>query len=178
MTNEISINAGRIFPIFKGDWDEIAQYKFLDQVLYNKNLYQALKDTPENKHPDAHEEFWVIIGKSGEKGDKGEIGPQGPQGPQGPEGQSVIGPEGPQGPQGPQGPEGPLFTFDALSEEQKESLRGDIGPQGPAGEVIVADKHYFCNFNITGAYLTVTYYGDSETEYVIDDKGYLVCKTK
>lgn len=43
---------------------------------------------------------------------------------------------GPQGPQGPMGPEGPKGTFEELTPEQKESLRGypgEAGPQGPAG---------------------------------------------
>lgn len=79
---------------------------------------------------------------------KGDVGPAGPQGetgaaftydmftpeqlaalvgPQGPQGE--VGPEGPVGPQGPVGPKGAdgAVTFESLTDEQKESLRGDSG---------------------------------------------------
>lgn len=65
---------------------------------------------------------WVDAGTfSGPKGDKGETGAQGPA--------------GPQGPQGPAGKDGTM-SFEELTEEQRESLRGpqgETGPQGPAG---------------------------------------------
>lgn len=93
-------------------------------------------------------------GPKGDKGDKGDTGatgatgatgPQGPRGPQGPQGE--VGPQGPkgdkgdtglQGPQGEIGPQGPkgadgTMTFEDLTEEQKESLRGPAGPQGDTG---------------------------------------------
>lgn len=61
------------------------------------------------------------IGLQGQKGDKGDTGPQGPQGIQGERG--PIGPIGPIGPQGPKGVDGST-SFDDLTEEQKESLKG------------------------------------------------------
>lgn len=57
-------------------------------------------------------------GAQGEKGDRGDVGPQGIQGAQGP-----IGPIGPIGPQGPKGVDGST-SFEDLTEEQKESLKG------------------------------------------------------
>ena len=98
------------------------------------------------------------IGPQGPKGDPGPQGPEGPQGPAGPQGEpgpkgdtGDVGPQGPkgdtgpQGPAGPQGPEGPkgadgTMTFEDLTDEQIESLRGpkgdtgDTGPQGPKGD--------------------------------------------
>ena len=125
-----------------------------------------------------------VDGKDGAPGPQGPAGPEGPQGPAGPEGpqglpgkdgaagpQGPAGPEGPEGPQGlpgkdgapgPQGPAGPAgadgvdgtVSFEDLTEEQRESLRGPqgvpgkdgvngapgadgkdgtVGPQGPAG---------------------------------------------
>ena len=59
-----------------------------------------------------------IQGAQGEKGDRGDVGPQGIQGVQGP-----IGPIGPIGPQGPKGVDGST-SFEDLTEEQKESLKG------------------------------------------------------
>ena len=76
------------------------------------------------------------VGPQGEKGDTGSTGPQGPKGdkgdtgPQGPKGDK--GDTGPQGPQGPKGADGTM-TFEELTEEQKESLRGPQGIQGEQG---------------------------------------------
>ena len=108
-----------------------------------------------------------IQGKAGEQGPQGSQGPRGPVGPRGEKGdpgpqgiqgpQGEIGPEGPQGVQGPVGPKGEkgadgTVSFNDLTDEQKESLRGQdgkpftydmfteeqlaalVGPQGPQGE--------------------------------------------
>ena len=64
----------------------------------------------------------------GEKGEQGPVGPKGDTGPQGPKGDT-----GATGPQGPKGADGTL-TFEALTEEQKKSLRGETGPAGPKGD--------------------------------------------
>lgn len=84
------------------------------------------------------------VGPRGPQGVKGDTGPRGPQGvkgdtgdtgPKGPRGeQGLTGPEGPRGPEGPKGADG-VVTFEALTDEQRESLRGDAGPEGPKGEV-------------------------------------------
>lgn len=79
------------------------------------------------------------------KGEKGDRGPQGIQGltgktgatgPQGPIGKTgPVGPKGATGDRGPTGPKGAdgVVTFESLSKEQKDSLKGDVGPQGPQG---------------------------------------------
>lgn len=59
----------------------------------------------------------IILGKV--VGPQGERGPQGPQGPQGPKGD--------EGEQGPQGFKGDPLIFEDLTEEQRESLRGEKG---------------------------------------------------
>ena len=89
-----------------------------------------------------------LTGPQGPKGDKGDIGPVGPQGPQGLQGEQGIqglkgekgdkgemGPMGPQGEIGPQGPKGAdgTMTFEDLTDEQRESLRGPQGEPGPIG---------------------------------------------
>lgn len=70
----------------------------------------------------------------GEKGDKGDPGPKGDPGAAG-----AAGPQGPKGDMGATGPQGPkgadgTMTFEDLTEEQKESLRGETGPAGPKGD--------------------------------------------
>ena len=57
-------------------------------------------------------------GATGAQGPQGEKGEQGPQGPQGEKGE--------QGPQGEKGADGTM-SFEALTEEQKNSLRGEDG---------------------------------------------------
>lgn len=59
-------------------------------------------------------------------------GPRGPQGPRGEQG--LMGPEGPRGPVGPKGADG-VVTFESLTDEQREGIRGDAGPVGPKGDV-------------------------------------------
>ena len=82
-------------------------------------------------------------GPRGEKGDTGERGPQGETGetgPQGPKGETgAIGPQGSRGETGATGPQGPKgkdgeVTFESLTDEQKESLRGEPGAKGEKGE--------------------------------------------
>ncbi len=77
-----------------------------------------------------------IPGERGEKGEQGEQGLQGPQGIRGEKGdkgdtgpQGPIGETGPQGPQGEKGADGTM-SFEELTPEQKESLRGADGESG------------------------------------------------
>ena len=96
-------------------------------------------------------------GKDGAPGPQGPAGPEGPQGPQGLPGapgadgkDGAVGPQGPVGPEGPQGlpgkdgaigPQGPAgadgvdgtVSFEDLTEEQRESLRGPQGVPGKDG---------------------------------------------
>ena len=69
-----------------------------------------------------------FVGPPGSQGPQGEPGPPGEAGPQGP-----VGPQGEPGPQGPAGADGTV-SFDQLTEEQIERLRGPVGPQGPKGD--------------------------------------------
>lgn len=69
-------------------------------------------------------------GPVGLKGDRGDVGPVGPPGPKGEQGEK--GDVGSQGPRGPKGQDG-VVTFESLTEEQKESIKGPVGPQGPPG---------------------------------------------
>lgn len=88
-------------------------------------------------------------GPEGPQGPRGDVGPEGPQGPQGDPGpagpQGPAGETGPQGPQGPKGDAGPAgpqgpkgedgnITFEELTPEQMELLRGPQGPEGPKGD--------------------------------------------
>lgn len=77
------------------------------------------------------------IGPKGEKGDKGDQGEQGIKGDTGAQG--PVGPQGPKGDRGETGPKGEdgNMTFEELTDEQRELLRGPQGipgPIGPAGE--------------------------------------------
>jgi hypothetical protein len=74
-----------------------------------------------------------LTGPQGPAGLNGEVGPQGPAGANG-----IIGPIGLTGPQGPAGADGlngldGSVTFESLTPEQIEILKGETGPQGPAG---------------------------------------------
>lgn len=83
-------------------------------------------------------------GDTGEKGEKGDTGATGQQGPQGEKGDTgETGPQGPKGdtgetgPQGAIGPKGDPLTWEDLTEEQKESLRG---PKGEPGDPAMVTK--------------------------------------
>ena len=67
------------------------------------------------------------LGSNSVGGGGGGVGSQGPQGPPGPQG-----PKGDPGPQGKKGADGSM-TFEELTPEQRESLRGPQGEQGPQG---------------------------------------------
>ncbi|WP_283265411.1 hypothetical protein [Streptococcus dysgalactiae] len=101
------------------------------------------------------------IGKTGDTGPQGPPGPTGKQGPKGDTGAKVVGgtvdsgqltlrlddgsqavvegdfrgPRGDKGEQGPPGPKGAdgKMTFEQLTPEQREQLKGDKGPKGDVG---------------------------------------------
>jgi len=101
-------------PMFERDGTKI---RFQTAMLINEETGEEIPQFSE----------WVDL--KGESGDKGEVGPQGEPG--------LI---GEQGQMGEQGPKGDTFTFDMLTEEQLESIRGprgligETGPVGPIGE--------------------------------------------
>ena len=117
MSNIMQI--GKVRPTYKGEWDAGQAYETLDWVLYRGIAYQAIKDVPINREPDAATDYWVATGMKGDKGDKGETGERGPAGVDGKDGAPGIqGPKGDKGNQGIQGPKGDT---------------GATGPQGPQG---------------------------------------------
>lgn len=74
-------------------------------------------------------------GRQGPPGDRGPAGETGPQGPPGPTGRrGETGPQGPPGLQGPPGADGKM-TFEQLTPEQKQQLKGDKGDRGPKGDI-------------------------------------------
>lgn len=73
-------------------------------------------------------------GERGERGPQGIPGLQGPRGETGPQGlQGIQGQKGETGERGPAGRDG-VVTFENLSQEQRNSLKGDRGETGPTGE--------------------------------------------
>ncbi|SUN50743.1 hyaluronoglucosaminidase([Streptococcus dysgalactiae subsp. dysgalactiae] len=93
-------------------------------------------DTGFAKFGDGHSRFSALKYLTGPQGKTGETGPQGPPGPRGETGET--GPQGPPGPRGETGPEGPKgadgkMTFEQLTPEQREQLKGDKGPKGDVG---------------------------------------------
>ena len=78
MSNIMQI--GKVRPTYKGEWDAGQAYETLDWVLYRGIAYQAIKDVPINREPDAATDYWVATGMKGDKGDKGETGERGPAG--------------------------------------------------------------------------------------------------
>ncbi|QZT28106.1 collagen-like protein [Streptococcus dysgalactiae] len=93
-------------------------------------------DTGFAKFGDGKNQFKDLKYLTGPQGKTGETGPQGPPGKQGQIGET--GPQGPPGPRGETGPEGPKgadgkMTFEQLTQEQREQLKGDKGPKGDVG---------------------------------------------
>lgn len=105
-------------------------------------------DTGNVKVGNGRDRFSALQYLTGPKGDRGERGEQGLQGIQGLRG--LTGPQGQTGPKGDRGDTGPkgadgVMRFEALTSEQRESLRGpqgltgergpqgNTGPAGPAG---------------------------------------------
>lgn len=72
-----------------------------------------------------------LKGDQGPAGPRGEAGPQGEQGPRGLQGER--GPQGEQGIPGERGADGTM-TFEDLTDEQRESLKGDKGEKGDKGD--------------------------------------------
>ncbi len=94
-------------------------------------------DTGKVKVGNGRDRFSALQYLTGPKGDRGERGEQGPQGLQGIQG--LTGPQGQTGPKGDRGDTGPkgadgVMRFEALTSEQRESLRGPAGPSGAQGQ--------------------------------------------
>ena len=87
-------------------------------------------DTGKVKVGNGRDRFSALQYLTGPKGDRGERGLKGEQGIQGIQGErGVQGERGEQGIQGPPGRDG-VVTFESLSTEQKNSLKGETGSTG------------------------------------------------
>lgn len=106
------------------------------------------------------------IGLQGQKGDKGDTGPQGPQGIQGERG--PVGPIGPIGPQGPKGVDGST-SFDDLTEEQKESLKG----VSPIAKVSYANHVFTVSITDKEGEKKATATLPSKTSELTNDSGFI-----
>lgn len=143
--------------------DAIIRYKgvFMDTVLTDQIFYDINNILTISVYATEGVEYAKAVpkegppgpqGPKGADGKRGPIGPEGPQGPQGPKGDKgdpgtdgIIGKDGAPGPKGDTGPEGPpgkdgldgadgTMTFEDLTYDQLESLRGEVGPRGVRGE--------------------------------------------
>ncbi|MDE7185045.1 MAG: hypothetical protein K2O40_11380, partial [Lachnospiraceae bacterium] len=58
--------AGRVLPLFKGDYDNDIVYEQTDVVLYNTSSYIAIQDTVGNAPPEPdvnRNEYWQLVAK-------------------------------------------------------------------------------------------------------------------
>lgn len=100
-----------------------------DFVLYDGEL-GIESDTGKVKVGNGSDRFSALQYLTGPKGDRGERGLKGEQGIQGVQGErGAQGERGEQGIQGPPGRDG-VVTFESLSIEQKNSLKGETGSTG------------------------------------------------
>ena len=132
---EISVNLieNTIRNIIAEEGIEVLDENFMDSI--SGEVITFVTNNPDN-----------FKGEKGDKGDKGDTGLKGDKGDQGIQGeQGIQGPKGERGLQGLQGPKGDrgtdgvdgIVTFEALTDEQKASLKGADGlegPQGPKGD--------------------------------------------
>ena len=57
-------NLGRVVPIFKGDYNNNNEYKYLDVVLYNGSSYVVVKDSTTGNLP-TDTEYWAMVAQAG-----------------------------------------------------------------------------------------------------------------
>lgn len=58
-------NLGRVIPIFKGEYNNETEYKYLDVVLYNGSSYVVVKDSTTGNLP-TNTEYWAMVAHAGE----------------------------------------------------------------------------------------------------------------
>ncbi|WP_253952609.1 collagen-like protein [Streptococcus equi] len=112
----------------KNEWESSDIILPQGQLVYES-------DTGHSKFGDGKNRYADLIyqgGPPGPPGPQGPTGKTGDQGPPGPTGQR--GETGPQGPPGPPGADGKM-TFEQLTPEQKQQLKGDKGDRGPKGDI-------------------------------------------
>lgn len=118
------INIGRVRPVYRGAWNALEMYSYLNFVSHNRQIWQmvgadyAVGDEPvENGETGVSlSGRWLLAGAKGADGTNGADGAKGEKGEQG-----IQGPEGIQGPQGVKGDKG------------DKGDTGEQGIQGPAG---------------------------------------------
>ena len=126
LDGESQINAGRVMPVFVGEYTPAAQCKFFDVYKFNNVWWLHIgRDTTTGVEPEEGA-VWSLFAEQGLTGPQGDPGPQGNPGPQGEPGiqgmQGIKGDKGDTGETGPIGPQGP------------QGLKGDTGDTGPQGE--------------------------------------------
>lgn len=115
----------------KNEWESSDIILPQGQLVYES-------DTGHSKFGDGKNRYADLIyqdgppGPTGPQGPPGKTGEQGPPGPTGRRGET--GPQGPPGLQGPPGADGKM-TFEQLTPEQKQQLKGDKGDRGPKGDI-------------------------------------------
>ncbi|HEL0245997.1 TPA: collagen-like protein [Streptococcus equi subsp. zooepidemicus] len=115
----------------KNEWESSDIILPQGQLVYES-------DTGHSKFGDGKNRYADLIYQGGPPGPQGPQGPTGKTGEQGPPGptgrRGETGPQGPPGLQGPPGADGKM-TFEQLTPEQKQQLKGDKGDRGPKGDI-------------------------------------------
>lgn len=115
----------------KNEWESSDIILPQGQLVYES-------DTGHSKFGDGKNRYADLIYQGGPPGPQGLQGPTGKTGEQGPPGptgrRGETGPQGPPGLQGPPGADGKM-TFEQLTPEQKQQLKGDKGDRGPKGDI-------------------------------------------
>ncbi|HEL0808250.1 TPA: collagen-like protein [Streptococcus equi subsp. zooepidemicus] len=115
----------------KNEWESSDIILPQGQLVYES-------DTGHSKFGDGKNRYADLIYQDGPPGPQGPQGPPGKTGEQGPPGptgrRGETGPQGPPGLQGPPGADGKM-TFEQLTPEQKQQLKGDKGDRGPKGDI-------------------------------------------
>lgn len=163
---------GKVRPTYKGEWDAGQAYETLDWVLYRGIAYQAIKDVPINREPDAATDYWVATGMKGDKGDKGETGERGPAGVDGKDGAPGIqGPKGDKGNQGIQGPKGDTGATGPQGPRGATGATGATGPQGPQGPQGPAGSTSYQAAACSGVHIGSSKWTLNETTYPLIPSG-------
>ncbi len=64
---------GKVHPYYIGEYDKTKAYSYMERVLYNNNVYEALKTVPMGIPPTSTS-YWYMLQDKGLKGDKGTVG--------------------------------------------------------------------------------------------------------
>lgn len=130
-----TIIVGRVRPVEKGEYDNTAEYTYMDRVTYNGTAYECVNNSVTGIAPQANDfTYWVPLAQKGEKGDTGDKGTDG-----------VNGEQGDAGDTGPDGDTGPIpqhtwvdgkklsFEYPDGTYDAGVDLTGDPGDKGETG---------------------------------------------